>query len=207
MDQELLLKMMISMDYKSMINFKNTNKNNNELYNTHKDYIYIRRILNESHCVQDSHDMYLHIIRGVPIRELCIKNEKYNVHCTLLHLGKTLELVKKDKTAIFDLVETVNKCWRSLPLNASESSLNKFREIVLQRFPRQNLQKAWELYRPRLEETIKILENLNNLKETLFKRNNELLISSGREINENLYKTISLEGLEKLILEQEQAQK
>jgi hypothetical protein len=62
LNDELLLKLMIEMEYSSMINLKNSNKHIRNLYKLHKNYIYKKKLTN-IHCIKDLQDVYL-IVEG-----------------------------------------------------------------------------------------------------------------------------------------------
>ena len=75
---DILIKMMIGMEYKDLESFRNTSKQTRNLYKSNEQYILLHRIYSEVHCLTSLKDIYLYVTVKVNIEQLCINSDKYS---------------------------------------------------------------------------------------------------------------------------------
>ena len=179
MDDELLLKLMIEMEYTSMINFKNSNKHANKLYKLYKNYIYKKRITN-IHCIKDLQDAYLIIANIASIDEVCMKNQQYKntIDCNDPDFTKKLKNMIDNHKIIdtFDVMRVVIKCfdtpqvskvfWNQIFLKTIYNKIvTKQAAITDGNRLNKNVEKAWGIFYD---------EQLIHLKKKVWERLNSL---------------------------------
>ena len=164
MNDDLVLEMMTSIEYKSLISLKNSNSKYKNIYDTNKDYIYKTRIIRRVHCVSSLQDIYLHMVHDVPYEDLCIKNEKYGKYneCTMDDIIETATKAASDKTFIFTWFIQVSECLENIPYKPYIASIKEkvsyYNNIMTS--SNNNVAKAWNFfYIDVVEPLIKRLDN------------------------------------------------
>jgi hypothetical protein len=186
MDEELLLDLMIEMEYNSLINYKNSSKHLRNLYNVHKNYIYKKKLMN-IHCIQDLQDVYL-IIEGKATRgEICLKNQKHDTTIDCNDPGFIAKLSKlfigseqgdiTGITAAFDVIRVLIKCfdntnsitqeifWSEEFLKVLYIKIATENAMIDLNNTSRNVQKAWSIF---------YSEQVIHLKEKIWNRLNSL---------------------------------
>jgi hypothetical protein len=92
LNEDTLLKVMISLDYPDLIRFKNSTRKNLDIYNMNTEYIYKKKLF-QLDCVKCYEDIYLLSTNKATITDIYIKNrehlkklemEKFEVEATKL---------------------------------------------------------------------------------------------------------------------------
>ncbi len=141
LSDDLIIKMLIDLDYLTMIKTTQSDKYIYNLYKENEDYIYRMKILNEMPCLVSTKDVYLFTTNKNTIDELCIKNDKFHPSCNItMHEFSMIVWVNNPRnnsssieriTSILKMISFLDRCF-SNNLNLNELLSNKkFLETVI----------------------------------------------------------------------------
>ena len=167
---ELIVKIMIDMDYTELIKTKNSSKEFHDIYTANFRTIYEKRIISET-CVKDLHDMYLVMSGKAEMDEICLANQQYSKaeHVDLNYILNYDEQFSQS-TNLLNYINYLDYC---LTLNASsllvesiEYRLDDMHDIMKtfidEGLTNKIVKKGWDLVSHKYKTIIEKLTNLSN---------------------------------------------